>query len=311
MPKNWYLKWEHHNRNKKDVATMRSKLGWSGYGIYAAVREIIAEFEGEAPIDVIMNDLHISFEDIQPLFDVFCYDFVMRLLSEKTLKSQAKQRADISEKRSEAGRIGMAKRWGKKPAKSTRTRVSRQNKNEQDDLFQPEQLVNDHEKTDKKDAITNVIHINSKNSYVNDKSFTSQESKKITIVMRAESIYNDWYKSQSGVEPIFSVAGRTKLKMIISYLRDQIEKSNTHPPEKLDDIALNAWETILKNKKYWGKFEQEKIKITQIHSNLENIILNIKKHARSNGQQSIGDHSQNGIESRIAGSLSAIANAEI
>jgi hypothetical protein len=309
MAENWFFQWNNNNRNRKEVAALIALHGWKYYGIYTAVREVIAQFDGEVDVKIVMSQLNLTMDDIQPLIDNKCYVFVIGLLSDTDIKNACEKRKIISDKRSAAGSKAMATRWNKKPEKKGRARVS--NVEAAPDLFDgghKSPMYN----SDKKKVITNVTNSNSNSN--DDTKVSSNTDKKdpdITIVIKkSHDIYNEWFKKNNGVDPIGSAAGNKSLKSICNYLLNQIK--NSHPdaaPDVLEAETVKAFGTILKSNQHWGKYEKDKIRLQDILSNLTNIIANIKqsKNGRTIENGSADGGQSNGFGgSKVANSLSAI-----
>jgi hypothetical protein len=85
------------------------------------------------------------------------------------------------------------------------------------------------------------------------------------------AIYFDFVKQHTGVPPKVSQIEGKALKSIIKYL------TSIQPNEEEVQIG---WKAIFDNYSKWDTFHQKQIKLSQIDSNLINIINSIK-----NGQQ--------------------------
>lgn len=326
MAEKWYFKWENNNRTKREPAALIAKYGFKYYGIYAAAREIISQFGGAAPIEVVTSQLGITAQDLEPLFVTGCYHFVTGLLYDPTIEKSAIKRDEISKKRSEAGKKAMQNRWNKQRAKSTVSTGSGKIEDGPEFEFTQDDPPDAQGKKPPDPPDNNCYDISNSNSNSNNLNFViltnnkrgpgpkpKKKTVEKTLTVLAENIYNEWFKLQSnGAEPMFSVADRTAQKKIIEHLADQARKSGLYQDDEIHDQALAAWRIILNNRRFWGKFETEKIKLTQILSNFSNIIVNIKENgSKGNIKQSINGHSQNGTQSRVKESIDAIDRAQI
>lgn len=97
-------------------------------------------------------------------------------------------------------------------------------------------------------------------------------------------VYSDFIKLQTGAPPKISPADGKALKEIIDYL----EK---FPKTEDGSISVkDLFEFILKNFKSWDGFFRKQIKLTQINSNLLNIVNDLKNGKSINGtsEQKIG-----------------------
>lgn len=107
--------------------------------------------------------------------------------------------------------------------------------------------------------------------------------------------YYDWYKTKVGVAPKIDGGDGKALKLIVKYLRsindnpfvsanikesgeDDIvqenEAENVVSDKDLD--TTKTWDFIFANYDKWEKFYQKQLKLTQINSNLNNILNSIK-----------------------------------
>lgn len=88
--------------------------------------------------------------------------------------------------------------------------------------------------------------------------------------------YFDWYKSRnSNIAPKIDGGDGNALKSIISYLKT-IYNSKPEPKGKMEDEIKGMWSYILQNWNKMDAFFQKQTKLTQINSNLNNIINEIK-----------------------------------
>lgn len=88
-------------------------------------------------------------------------------------------------------------------------------------------------------------------------------------------IYVNWYYKKIGAKYKFSGgADGTAAKQMINYIRAAQKEKNGY--ESTDDEILNAWEFILNNWAKWESFYQGQMKLSQINSNMANIMANIK-----------------------------------
>lgn len=110
--------------------------------------------------------------------------------------------------------------------------------------------------------------------------------------------YNAFLKKRTGTTEQFSVAGRTALKKIITYLKSQVSNKNAGAaPEFLDAETLKAWQWLLNHFEKWDKFHQGQLKLEQINSNLVNIISSIRNHGTTkSGTKQAVDYNRVGAE---------------
>jgi hypothetical protein len=86
--------------------------------------------------------------------------------------------------------------------------------------------------------------------------------------------YNNFHIQQAGVPPDINALSGKSLKGIINYLTKTVIKQD-------DDGITAAFKFILDQYPLWDKFYQNQLKLNQIHSNLTNIIKNIKDGKKS------------------------------
>lgn len=112
-----------------------------------------------------------------------------------------------------------------------------------------------------KDKIKN----NTKNAEFSDKN--SSDHKKFV------DIYFKWYKDKVGPEPKFTAADGKAMKNICQYFEKITSRGQ----------PSDSWKFVLDNVDKWDPFYQGQKKVTQIESNLINIIDNIKNGHNKNG----------------------------
>jgi len=83
----------------------------------------------------------------------------------------------------------------------------------------------------------------------------------------AMTVYHDFVKLRTGVPPNINAIEGKALKTIIVYLRG-IDRN--------DEKIIEAWKAVLNNFDKWDAFLQRQLKLSQISSNLTNIIHSIK-----------------------------------
>jgi hypothetical protein len=111
--------------------------------------------------------------------------------------------------------------------------------------------------------------------------------------------YYDWYKMKVGIPPKIDGGDGRALKMIVKYLRSindnpfvseeeveiQVQDNESVRENIVSDKNLETtkmWDFVFAHYEKWDRFYQKQLKLTQINSNLNNIINSIK-----NGKQSI------------------------
>jgi hypothetical protein len=127
------------------------------------------------------------------------------------------------------------------------------------------------------------------------------------------ALYATFIQMQTGSKAQIDAAGGKALNTIINYLRSNLPQDM----ENKDDEVLGAWEKILRRYVHWEPFHQNQLKLTQISSNLINIINAIKKHSASpprSGGQGMSDADYNkfihGDPQGVTGNHAPTANTD-
>lgn len=306
---NWYIKWKNTNRTTPECAELIAKYGWKYYGIYAGAREIISQHGGAAPVEVVLNQLSITRDELEPLVVTFCYVLLSGLLSEKSLKDDAERQKMISEKRAAAGKKAMEKRWGKKAGKSRPARNSKIGTAPKKSKIADPDLFADQDAKIADNNCYDIYNSNSKSIKEDESSLNTSEKNEIitNVIQAAGAIYVDFYKAETGIEPQRSAAGNKAMRSIAVYFLEQVIKSGRHAPEKYFEKTVDSFRFIFKNLKFWGKYESGRVRLQDINSNLPNIIKNIK--TSLNGKST--NHGNGHSPSKFAESLSNIDNAQL
>ncbi len=85
--------------------------------------------------------------------------------------------------------------------------------------------------------------------------------------------YFKWYEGEIGHEPKLSKGDAAAAKELAIYLTKLVKNKTPNPTSQQ---VVDAFAAILYNKDKWGKFYQGQLKLSQINSNITNIIANIK-----------------------------------
>lgn len=104
--------------------------------------------------------------------------------------------------------------------------------------------------------------------------------------------YDDFIKDTTGLPARFDGAEGKALKSIIAYLK-------TVATNKDDEGALTAFQFILKNRARWDNFHQSQLKLTQINSNLINILNSIKNGKLKTEHQANNDRKSDGYQETL------------
>lgn len=93
----------------------------------------------------------------------------------------------------------------------------------------------------------------------------------ISVHAKMMDIYCDWHERTMGFKPKINAAEGKALKQIVAYLLGSHENNQ--------DLAVDAWEGVLSSYQNWDKWHQKQTKITQINSNLQNIIKDVRSYS--------------------------------
>jgi hypothetical protein len=97
-----------------------------------------------------------------------------------------------------------------------------------------------------------------------------------TLLTQCEAIYNKWMDGR-GTPAMFTVAGRKAMKNIITYLCGVVEaKTPNLQPLEFEHQVLRSWQAILDRHHQWGRYEQTKLRLIDIASNMTNIVNAIR-----------------------------------
>ena len=169
-----------------------------------------------------------------------------------------------------------------------------------------QETVNDHETISKrsgndKETITTPIKEIKKKEEVKNKNKNIPENEFSGLHKTSIKIFTDWYENKIGVKYPFQGADAKAMQTVIVYLKKAITEKNGI--EARPDEILTGWRVILESFEKWDSFYQGQLKITQISSNLTNILANIKG-IKQNGriatirrerEQAVNDFAENCI----------------
>lgn len=104
-----------------------------------------------------------------------------------------------------------------------------------------------------------------------------------TLYTKMIEMYDKFCVEQTGVGCKIDGAQGKSLKQIIKFLETQCKKKNELQTEgQLEDNVLLSWEYILGNWDKLDDFHSSKIKLTEINSNMSNILVKIKQKPKIN-----------------------------
>ena len=104
-----------------------------------------------------------------------------------------------------------------------------------------------------------------------------------TLYTKMVDMYDKFCVEQTGVGCKIDGAQGKSLKQIIKFLETQCKKKNELQTEsELEENVLLSWEYILGNWDKLDDFNGGKIKLTEINSNMSNILVKIKQKPKTN-----------------------------
>lgn len=107
-----------------------------------------------------------------------------------------------------------------------------------------------------------------------EKGGTGGKTKKESEYQNFMAVYCDFYKSQTGINPEIQIQDGAALKKIIKYFTKEAKEGH---------FPLDGFKYIFSK---WGdldEFNQKQINLTQIYSNINTIILQLRKKIKKNG----------------------------
>jgi len=107
----------------------------------------------------------------------------------------------------------------------------------------------------------------------------SSAQKEKTTYSECMEVYHDWFLKRYEIGPKIDGLQGKSMKEIIGYLTTQLKKQHGEdiPEQELTEKTKKAWEWILSNWDKLDAFTKEKTKLNQINSEIQNIIIKIKK----------------------------------
>jgi len=122
----------------------------------------------------------------------------------------------------------------------------------------------------------------------------AKKKKTYPAFKKCTGVYFSFVKDKTGMKPVFDGAQGKALKGIIDWLEGNLKD------EKSVENVVNGFKFILDRHNQWEKFYQDQIKLTQIYSNITNIIKNIRDaHSKSKSEQYKAVHRE--IQNRVGG----------
>ncbi len=125
-----------------------------------------------------------------------------------------------------------------------------------------------------------------------------------TVYTRFIEVYHEWIKKLNGAPPVMDGAAGKSAKNIIAYFRGLVEakakeKNEVLDPGATDNRIIETWQFLIESWPKLDAFNQNKTRLLDINSNLQNLITQIK-----NGKNGKQQQNQNGINGNHGGRFS-------
>lgn len=150
-----------------------------------------------------------------------------------------------------------------------------------DDVYISREFINRNGNKNRNEESASKSHSKNssrKKSSEPEKEKTSAQKEKTTYSECME-VYHDWFLKRYEIGPKIDGLQGKSMKEIIGYLTAQLKKQHGEdiPEQELTEKIKKAWEWILSNWDKLDAFTKEKTKLNQINSEIQNIIIKIKK----------------------------------
>lgn len=309
-------------RNDRRVKAIRSKFGAAGYGLLLMIMETLTDSEftqlstDEVEIELLSGDYGVSVTEIHSLLQLsekigffarneagmlICPDLNKALEPVFEKRNRARLAAQNTKKPVTVTETPQAP-----PQSVTETPQSKEKESKEEEIESKEEERESEGKPSEPviaadaapdlnfliDSETEMDLLDSLTETPSEAPHTGAATPQ-TLHQQMMDMYCNFYKTRIQLPPKIDGGDGNALKTITSYMRS-VSKN------KDDTGALTGWKWVFDN---WGKldsFLQTQLKLTQISSNLTNIIAQIQNgHAKSNGKRQTPKLAlvPNGIES--------------
>jgi len=272
----FYLSHDYNSRNDSKIKKLLSKHGYTGYGIFWAIVEDLYNNANALPTDYdsIAFDLRTTPEIVKSIineFNLFVID------ADKFGSLSVERRLNERNEKSVKARESALNRWNKIKDDANALRTQSECNAIKDSIVK---------ESKEKDSSSNFAETSSAtkesvgaDSLEKEKAFTDSvkakpkkekpNPKPPSPFSDCMTVYYDFMNDLMGVPPKIDGQEGKALNSIIKYL-------TTITTDKEPEGIVNAFKYILVNKSKWDPFHQNQLKISQINSNLTNIINSIK-----------------------------------
>jgi hypothetical protein len=250
----FYFPHDFNTRNDIKIKKLISKHGYLGYGIFWAIVEDLYNNANAMPTDYdcIAYDMRVDISLVESIvkdFALFVFDDGK--FGSLSIQKRLDDRNEISNK----ARISANKRWNNANAMPTHSEGNAKSENRN--------AIKERKGKENKVKENKVKEI--------------KEEKVFAGYSTCMDIYNKFILKKTGATAKIDGLQGKALKEIINYLSSQEKIAGV--PEKI----IEAWQYILNNHDKTDNFLQGQIKLSQINSNITNILSQIKNgHQQSN-----------------------------
>ena len=250
----FYFTHDYNARNDPKLQRVVMKLGMCGIGCYWSIIEMLYEESGYLRIeyDRISFELRVEENVIRQLLN----DFELFELNEerfwsKSVLNRLERRMSKSVKCKES----INKRW-EEYRRNTNVLQSEYESNTRKEEERRGKKRKGEERKKKEDATASVA---------------DRDQLHVEFV----KLYCDWYLTKIGVKYKFQGGeDGNAIKSMKMYIKSSIQDKTGIEPS--DEVVINGWRFILENYDKWDNFYKKQLKISQVNSNLPNIMANIK-----------------------------------
>jgi hypothetical protein len=281
----FYFPHDYNSRTDPKIKKLLAKHGVAGYGIFWCLIEDLYNNANALPSDCdsIAYDLHTQSETIKSII----YDFDLFEINDKYFSSSSvHRRLNDRNSKSEKARESANYRWKNKYNDANALRSQCDSNAIKEKKRKKRKDIRDNITTNNNTTIinreNNIDNKEKKEKEKEKENFVSQKSEtppKKTLHQKIIEIHNDFYLKTVTVPYKFAGgADGAAVKEIINYLKKVVgEKKKTANDSETTDVDIeNSFRYIFANYDMWENFYKKQLKLSQINSNLPNIIANIK-----------------------------------
>lgn len=234
------------------VTELFRRFGYEGTGLFHAILEKLAKQEKPVKTDTLKYQLKVGKRLLK------CWNFLeeIGLISSNNGETFNKQLLNFSEK------------YQIKKEKNAKKISEWRKKQEDTESVTGYEPSCNHPKVKKSKVNESKVNLN-----INEFAEKTPNSVHSEII----KIYSSWYENLVGVKYKFNGGSDgNAVKSIIAYLK------NANSENQTDEIIFDSFIYILSKYDTWDEFYKKQLKLSQINSNLTNIIANINGIGKSN-----------------------------